>query len=281
MKKRYAIGEVAKFHHIPIGTLRYYDAIGLFQPAEVDEHSGYRYYSLEQFEQLDTICYLKFLGLSLKEIQQHLTARDAAHFLTLLKQQQQITAETIHKLGLISQQLATRIQEIERALQVEKPGVPFIRLMPRRSVVSLSEPVRSEPEIELALRKLQSRLDQRLPLFIGMVGLTVSKENLLNQKYDEYNSVFILQEGGDAGGGQGRSLVEGAYGCIYFRGRHSQSRPYYERLLRFVAEQAYEIGGDAVERTIIDEYVSKEAGAYLTEIQMPLVRCSGSFEPGA
>ncbi len=272
MKKRYAIGEVAKLHHIPIGTLRYYDAIGLFRPAEVDENSGYRYYSLEQFEQLDTICYLKFLGLSLKEIQQHLAARDATHFLTLLRQQQQITQEAIRKLGLINQQIETRIQEIERALQVEEPGAPFVKFMPARGVVSISEQVRSEPEIELALRKLQSRLDQRLPLFIGMVGLTVSKENLLKQKYDEYNSVFILQEDSCGASGQERYLSEGAYGCIYFRGRHSQSRPYYERLLQFVAEQHYEIGGDAVERTIIDEYVSKEQEAYLTEIQVPLMK---------
>ena len=44
MKKRYTIGEVAKFHNLAIGTLRYYDAVGLFCPAEVDADSGYRYF---------------------------------------------------------------------------------------------------------------------------------------------------------------------------------------------------------------------------------------------
>ena len=274
MKNRYAIGEVAKFHHIPIGTLRYYDAIGLFRPAEVDENSGYRYYSLEQFEQLDTICYLKFLGLSLKEIQNHLASRDAAHFLTLLRQQQQITEETIHKLGLINRQIATRIQEIEEALRTEQRGVPFVKAMPRRSVVSISEQINSDSEIELALRKLQSRIGKKLSLFIGKVGLTVSQENLAKQKFDEYNSVFILQEEPDLPLSQEHYLGEGEYGCIFFHGGHNRSQPYYEALLRFIDERQYEIDGDAVERTIIDEYVAKDTSAHLTEIQIPLKKRS-------
>ncbi|MBP2664195.1 MAG: MerR: Hg(II)-responsive transcriptional regulator [Firmicutes bacterium] len=67
MKNRFSIGEMSKLHNVPVKTLRYYDDIGLFKPTKVDESSKYRYYSIEQFEQLNTITYLKFSGLPLKE----------------------------------------------------------------------------------------------------------------------------------------------------------------------------------------------------------------------
>ena len=272
MKKRYTIGEVAKFHNLAIGTLRYYDAVGLFCPAEVDADNGYRYYSLEQFEQLDTICYLKFLGFSLKEIRHHLQSRDAGHFLTLLRQQQQITQTAIQKLSKINGQLSNRIQEIEMALGMKKLGAPLIKILPQRQVVSIAEPIYSGPEMELALRKLQGRLEERLPLFVGRVGLTVSKENLLQKTFDEYNSVFILPEEPEAPLGTVHCLPEGPYGCIYFHGGHNQSRSYYEALLQFIDAQGYEIAGDAVERMLIDEYVSMDSNDHLTEIEIPLLK---------
>lgn len=55
MKNRFSIGQMAQLHNIPVKTLRYYDEIGLFTPAEVDPISGYRYYSIEQFEKLDIV----------------------------------------------------------------------------------------------------------------------------------------------------------------------------------------------------------------------------------
>ncbi|WP_198930893.1 MerR family transcriptional regulator [Sporomusa sphaeroides] len=55
----YAIGDMSKIHNVPIRTLRYYDKIGLFKPSFVDQGTGYRYYSTEQFEQLNIIKYLK------------------------------------------------------------------------------------------------------------------------------------------------------------------------------------------------------------------------------
>ncbi len=101
MKNRFSIGEMSKLHNIPVKTLRYYDEIGLFKPMKVDEHNGYRYYATEQFEQLNTINYLKFLGISLKDIKDQLENRDIDGFLHLMKKQQEITEMKIRELELI------------------------------------------------------------------------------------------------------------------------------------------------------------------------------------
>ena len=45
---KYKIGEFSKLTDVPVKTLRYYDEIDLFKPAETDFYSNYRYYKEEQ-----------------------------------------------------------------------------------------------------------------------------------------------------------------------------------------------------------------------------------------
>ena len=53
---------------VTIKTLRHYEQKGLLIPDEVDEWTGYRYYSIEQMQKLQTIRDLQRLGFSLDEI---------------------------------------------------------------------------------------------------------------------------------------------------------------------------------------------------------------------
>jgi len=71
MDKKILIGEMAKIHNISTQTLRYYDSIGLLKPRHKDEENGYRYYDIEQFAQLDSILFLKKLGMPLKDIKKY------------------------------------------------------------------------------------------------------------------------------------------------------------------------------------------------------------------
>lgn len=67
-KIKFKIGEFSRLNRVTVKTLRYYEEIGLLVPYETDEWTGYRYYSVEQFQQVNTIIYLKQLGFSLEEI---------------------------------------------------------------------------------------------------------------------------------------------------------------------------------------------------------------------
>jgi DNA-binding transcriptional MerR regulator/predicted transcriptional regulator YdeE len=64
------IGEFSKLVQVPVATLRYYDQVGLLKPIEVDQWSGYRYYSASQLPRLHRILALKGLGFSLEQIGQ-------------------------------------------------------------------------------------------------------------------------------------------------------------------------------------------------------------------
>jgi DNA-binding transcriptional MerR regulator len=65
----YRIGEFARLSGISIKTLRFYDQIGLLQPAAVDPRTQYRLYVPRQLQDVATILALKDLGASLSEIQ--------------------------------------------------------------------------------------------------------------------------------------------------------------------------------------------------------------------
>ena len=62
------IGEFSRLTRVPAKTLRYYDDIDLFKPAQYDADTGYRYYSVEQLPRLHRIVALKGLGMSLDQI---------------------------------------------------------------------------------------------------------------------------------------------------------------------------------------------------------------------
>lgn len=62
-KQLFKIGEVARMYHLSLGILRHYEKEGLLAPEYTDPETGYRYYSTRQFEVLNTIRYLRMLGL--------------------------------------------------------------------------------------------------------------------------------------------------------------------------------------------------------------------------
>ena len=62
------IGAFSKLMQVTVKTLRHYEQKGLLIPAEVDEWTGYRYYSIGQMQRLSGIRSLQRLGFSLEEI---------------------------------------------------------------------------------------------------------------------------------------------------------------------------------------------------------------------
>ncbi|MFP7479454.1 MerR family transcriptional regulator [Terribacillus saccharophilus] len=269
MKNKLSIGEMAKLHNTTIKTLRYYDEIGLLKPVEVDPNNGYRYYSTEQFEQLNTIHYLKELGFSLKQIMRHLEHRDIDGFLNLLEKQKQLTEIKINELEQIKLRFQNRIEDINSARQLEDLGVPKIRFVKERKIVRLMYKITSEPELEISLKQLENLSQMTSSIFIGGVGLTVSIENLKDRKFDEYNSIFILYEEENQST-FGTTLSEGEYVCVSYNGSHSDSPLYYKAALDYIQNNGLQVNGDSIERTIINHYISEKEEDHLTEIQIPI-----------
>ena len=69
-KTKLKIGEFSKMMQVTVKTLRHYEQRGLLLPEEVDKWTGYRYYSISQMQQLNTIRGLQRQGFTLEEIKE-------------------------------------------------------------------------------------------------------------------------------------------------------------------------------------------------------------------
>lgn len=68
MEYKFRIGELAGIFDVSVRALRLYDKLGVLKPGYVDEASGYRYYTTEQVQQLQSVISLRNTGFSLIEI---------------------------------------------------------------------------------------------------------------------------------------------------------------------------------------------------------------------
>ena len=69
-KTKLKIGEFSRLMQVTVKTLRHYELKGLLLPNEVDEWTGYRSYSIDQMQRLNTIRDLQRLGFTLDEIKE-------------------------------------------------------------------------------------------------------------------------------------------------------------------------------------------------------------------
>lgn len=272
MNERFSIGEVARLFSISVSSLRYYSDIGLLPPAFVDPETGYRYYSTEQFELLNSIRYLQALGFSLADIRRFLEKREVSSFVEQLQAQQQATEQQLRHFQEIQQKIARRLEQITDALRTDPLEQIEERHFPERPAVFLRQDIEAGASLELPIRQLESQSALRAAVFLGKVGLSISRENLENARFERYQSIFLLVENEFPNPAACQSLPAGPFLCLRFRGIHRQSPEHYTRLIRHIAANGYIIRGDSVEITLIDSGMTANPEQHVTEIQIPIKR---------
>lgn len=273
MKDLFTIGEISKLFNINIRTLRYYDEIDLFKPIFIDKANSYRYYSTDQFEQLNTIKYLKALGMSLDTISYHLKKRSVDNIIELFEKQKKITEEKIKELELTKQKIQNRINQINYARQYHNLDVvQEIRLQERR-IVLLKEKIKSNNDLELSIRHLENKANKNASIFNGKIGVSISIDKLKNKEFSEYDSIFLFTEGERYNKNLIKVLPEGTYASIRFTGTHKNSPIYYDELLKYIEEKGYTIIDDSIEITLIDFGLTTEKSEFVTEIQILINKC--------
>ena len=100
-------GKFSRMARVSKRTLRYYDSIDLFKPIKVDSETGIRYYSAEQFADLNRIISLKELGLTLDQIRRMLD--------------DDVSSEEIHGMLLIKKAEAEQklLEDVKRLRSIE------------------------------------------------------------------------------------------------------------------------------------------------------------------
>ena len=271
MKEFFTIGEISKLFNINKKTLRYYDEIDLFKPSYVDKNNKYRYYSIDQFECLETIQYMKELGLTLNKIKYHLNTLNLNSIIDSLEYQNQIIEEKISELKNMQMSINKKISQIKDATQRDILNQIRELDFEQRCVIEYREKI-SYKDVELLVRKLAQVSSYKVSLTYGDVGISVSKENLEKQLYEEYDSAFMMVEEGLYEKELIKIFPKAKYLSIRYNGYHEDAPKYYKKLRKYIDENNYEIIDDSIEIQLVDPSLITCESEMVTEIQIPVRR---------
>lgn len=271
MNKLFTIGEMAKLFGINAKTLRYYDEIGLIRPEQTDPVTGYRYYSTQQFERLNTIKYLRALDMPLAKIKRFFENKDIGQMVEILKEQQQEVLIRRRELERIERKIEDRLSQLHDALYTVYDQVEEIT-MPARRLAMLRTEIPATDDLEYPIRQLERQTQLEAAMFLGKVGVSISMEHVRAHKFDEFCSIFVVLEPGDSYVGEAVDIPGGDYLTLRYCGTHTQSAVYYETLLRGMEERGYELAGNSIEITLVDSGMTDDTSGFVTELQLPVKR---------
>lgn len=131
----YTISEMANIFGVSRQTLIYYDKIGLFGPAEVNE-KGYRFYSPTQIPLMRLICMLRDLGVDLDEITRLTSSYDVAEMANKLRER---VSELDGQIAALEKERNSVQERLSFYNDVSywkaRQGVPTLKAFPDRYVI--------------------------------------------------------------------------------------------------------------------------------------------------
>ncbi len=266
----YRIGEVARLFRLSLGTLRHYEEMGILTPARVDPDSGYRYYSAQQFECLNTIRYLRMLDFSLEQIADFLQNRDTEKMTQMLRAQKRIAHQKYLEWMRIEKKIGRRLDRLEEA---KAPGLGEIvrRALPKCRMIRIESDLslHSYLDLEGAIRELE-REQESASVFLGKVGVGIARERLERGDFIHYDTAFLLLDPEDTVRGEFETLPETPCVSLRFPGSHPEAPAFYEKLLKYIRKNHLSVAGFSREITLIDDGLTRHTEEFVTEIQIPV-----------
>lgn len=265
MDNLFSIGELSKYQNISKQTLIFYDKIGLFRPAYVNPENGYRYYSSNQIDYLDTILIMKKIGFSLSEIREHMRNYNIDSSLIALRKQLTVIERQIQELRLIQSRLAHRCAQMENArlykqneVITEETDTKYILLH------KVKEPYGMR-EISIATKKCFAESFQKeLPIFF-QCGVIVPLRHILEERYTEAAYAFLPTEKTGKADSIKR-LPAGKCVSVYHIGDYMSIGRSYRKLLSYCKTNSLQIISDSYEFCINDYITTHDENEYITKI---------------
>lgn len=273
INRKLSISEMAQIHDISRQTLIYYDKIGLFEPAIIDEENGYRYYSTLQIPLLREICFLRSIGMPLEDIRKHNEYNNSMSTIELLESQNEKIRKEIAKLQMQQKQIEKRVHIYRNATDYANADYkPTIQYFPERRVLyyEWDENDRTRHGLHYALMKIWNEAEKYGILPSKRWGALIFKEELekgtpinhaggcclINHNLPDLPGLHILKEGD--------------YACMPKFGM-PYDMEHIHKLVRWIHENDYEIVGDIYDECLLDAiFYDDDCELDFCEIQIPI-----------
>ncbi|MBR5334876.1 MAG: MerR family transcriptional regulator [Bacteroidaceae bacterium] len=270
-KTKLKIGEFSKMMQVTVKTLRHYEQRGLLLPDEVDEWTGYRYYSIKQMQRLNTIRGLQRQGFTLEEIKEVL--EDGAQKPSIDQLTKKIEA-TERQLQLLMERRNLLLKWLDSHKQINTMEKFSIKSLPEIIVASHREIIPDYSTLGmLCVNKIGPEM-QRLGCKCPPPGYCFTIEH--NQEYSTGNIDIeyceqVEEMGQDSGIIQFKRLpaVEKAL-CMKHIGPYEQFHESYTEAFSYIEKQGYKIAGHPRICYIDGVWNQDNPEQWLSIIQIPI-----------
>lgn len=259
----YTPHQVASFYSIKKDTLLYYDRIGLFSPA-VRKENGYRYYSADQLDELDTILSLRDLGFSIPAIKSSIENLGPASFISLLEAEEDSIRKKIASYRSLLNVISTIKASVNEAKKAEK-GKLYTAYFSAQHVIRI--PIEdegcfhtSDRAWEEAYRRLLSQADGKVLINIGSIVRLDEAKAWLGEVCREVYATY--------GKPSGATIPAGKYAYMFFSGPLSHLRSFYTRFLDALKDAALTPVSDIYEELVISATVTRNEEEYVTKLSV-------------
>lgn len=269
MQNLFSIGEVAHIFDETTETFRHYDRVGLLKPDHV-KPNGYRYYSLDQFEVISSILYLRAMGTSVNRIKELLHSESKDVIIEEIRNQQQELDVKIRILKQLKKQASKLIGNLEA---FDDQTIHF-KMEPDFYVIDQSF---FDTSLSIDPKRAAS-IHQDVPaewLKNSNIISVISQLDLMHHRYHQYSKYGILSE--DTCKTKNplyRKIHRRMYvtSCVRVETfEHAEIDYRYEKMLQFIHDNHLAINGDAFERNILDLLKSSGNGdIHFIKIYIPV-----------
>lgn len=247
-----SISQMASLHGLTRQTLIYYHKIGLFCPQAVKKN-GNRVYSSAQIPVLREICFLRKIGVPLKDIRRQLSQWNPKNATALLEGRRREIEADIAKRQELLQGIENRLTLFRKGKNLSQEGSFTLEHLPRRRAAFLpwqSHQVDPSAMHFLSL-EVRRRMESRGILLSGNKGALLRREQLDSPTpLTGACSFFIIPEAAPEAPDV-LELPEGNYLCMYKVGMPYHLEPVYH-LLDVAKRQGYTVCGDIIDICLLD-----------------------------
>lgn len=264
--KLYQIGMFARMNHVTIKTLRHYDEQGLLKPVYVDEITGYRYYTVGQLPVIHQILALRGMGFSLDEIKSIQAGVSEKELLAAKKKQLlQEIAERTAKLAQVESYLSADKLDTDSHVLIKR--LPEVTVASMRTRIPAYEALFDVvPPMGEEMERLGCKCAEPEYCFSLYHDGEYREEDI---DIEVCEAVVEKRENSDMVQFKVMPEIKTA-ACLLHKGPYNGFPKAYEKVLRFVEENGYEICGIPRESYIDGVWNKESEEEWLSEIQFPV-----------
>ena len=268
----FKIGDFSRLSRVSVKALRYYNEIGLMKPAAVDQYSGYRYYSAEQFSRLNRIVALKEAGLSLEEISSLLDiGLSAAKINEIIRGRITAIREQVNETADRLDRLEEWLRQIDKEGKMPEYQVTLKNVDPLL-VASIRETLPAYSEVSRLYEELFKYLGKSFAFPSG-TPMAIYHDTEYRERDADMEAVVPIKR---KVRGTSRIKVGELPGvpqmaCVLHKGDYNSLGQAYQALTAWIEKNGYHITGSSREVYIQGPgRGGKDPVSFITEVQFPV-----------